>query len=80
MEALILTLLALLAMTLIEAGYWIVLAMTRWTPVIGAGVLGGLVAQSFGFDRLEALAIGVLICLVLRHALRRRAYGGDIDP
>jgi hypothetical protein len=39
MEALILSLFALLAIVLLEAGSWIAIALARWAPVIATGAL-----------------------------------------
>ena len=60
MEALIIALFALLAIVLLEAGYWIAIALARWAPVIAAGALVGWLAQRHGADQLEALGLGVL--------------------
>jgi len=72
MEALIVSLFALLAIVLLEAGYWIALALARWSPVIAAGALAGWLAGRHGADHLEALGLGALTCLIARHLLRPR--------
>lgn len=72
MEALIVALFALLVMVLLEAGYWIALALMRWAPVIAAGALTGWLALRHGGAPLEALGLGVIVCLVVRHLLRPR--------
>lgn len=72
MEAIIVALFALFAMILLEAGYWMALSLARWAPVIAVGALAGWLAGRHGAEPLEALGLGILICLVARHLLRPR--------
>lgn len=71
MEALIVSLFALMAIILLEAGYWIGAALARWSPVLLIGTMVGWLAACQGADHLGALGSGVLTCLVCRWALAR---------
>jgi hypothetical protein len=77
MEALIVALFALAVTVLLEAGYWIALALTRWSPVLVAGVFVCWLANRHGFANLEAIGLGVLACLLVRHLVLRRDRYGD---
>lgn len=72
MEAVILILSAWIAILYLEASYWIVRAVLRWAPMNAAGVGAGWLAKQSGFEILEALGVGVAVCLVARRALRPR--------
>lgn len=72
MEALIVSLLVLFVIVLLEAGYWIAIAVARWAPVIAAGALAGWLAGRYGAEQLEALGLGLMVCLIARHLLKTR--------
>lgn len=72
MEALIVALFALFAIVLLEAGYWIAIALARWALVIAVGALAGWLANRHGAEPLEALLLGVIVCLIARHLLKPR--------
>ena len=72
MEALIVALFALLAIVLLEAGYWIALSLMRWAPVIATGALAGWLAERHGAGHLEAFGLAALTCLIARCLLRPR--------
>jgi hypothetical protein len=72
MEALIVALFALFAIVLLDAVYWIAVSLARSAPVIAAGALVGWIASHHGAAPLEALALGLLTCLLARHLLRPR--------
>lgn len=72
MEALIVALFALLAMVLLEAGYWIALSLMRWAPVIAAGAIAGWHVGRYGAEPLEALGLGLIVCVVARRLLKPR--------
>lgn len=77
MEALIVALFALAVIVLLEAGYWIALALTRWMPVLAAGVFACWLASRHGFAALEAMGLGFLACLLVRHLMLRRGRYDD---
>jgi hypothetical protein len=79
MEALIVAIAALAVLVLIDAGYWIAIRLSRWSPVIAAGVLAGWLAHQHGVERLETLGIGFLVSVVARHFLRPRYSHDDND-
>lgn len=54
MEALIVALLALTAIVVLEAFYWIAISLARRTPVILISVLVGWLAARYGADHLES--------------------------
>lgn len=72
METLIVSLLALFVIAFLEAGYWISVAVARWAPVIAVGALAGWLAIQYGAEPLEALGLGVIVCLIGRHLLNSR--------
>lgn len=72
MEALIVSLFALFAIVLLDAGYWIAIALARWAPVIAAGAIAGWLAVRCGAEPLEALGLGLIVCLIARHLLKPR--------
>ncbi len=72
MEALIVPLFGLVAILLLEAGHWIAIAVTRRAAVIAAGALAGWLAGRNGAAPLEALRLGVIVCLIARHRLKPR--------
>lgn len=72
MEALIVSPFALFAIIPLEAGYWIAVALARWAPVIAVGALAGWLAERYGAEPLEALGLGVIVCLVARHLMKPR--------
>ncbi|HYD72511.1 MAG TPA: hypothetical protein VEF55_05200 [Candidatus Binatia bacterium] len=72
MEALILAVAALTALVLIDAGYWTAVSLMRWTPVIVVAVAAAWFAARTGATPIEALIVGALAGMVVRH-LRRIA-------
>lgn len=72
MEALIVAAFTLLAIVLLEAGYWIAMSLVRWAPIVAAATLAGWLAHRLGAERLEALGVAALAFLLARHLLRRR--------
>lgn len=77
METLVIVLAALVAIVLIDAGYWIAVSLMRWTPVLIVGAAIGWIAPRAGLSFIEALAAGVIASLAVRHLLMRAkaAYG-----
>ena len=74
MEALVIALAALVALVLIDAGYWMAVSLVRWSPVIIVGATAGWFSVHQGLASSEALITGVLASIVVRH-LGRRAEG-----
>ncbi len=74
MEALVVAIIALVALVLIDAGYWIAMNLVRWSPVIIVGATAGWLAVRAGVAPGEALITGVLASMVARH-LSWRAEG-----
>ncbi|MCC6789671.1 MAG: hypothetical protein IT547_17700 [Hyphomonadaceae bacterium] len=72
MEALIASFFALFTIILLEAGYWIAIALARWAQVVAAGALAGWLSALYGAEPLEALLLGVIVCLIARHLLKPR--------
>ena len=70
MEALVVACAALVALVLIDAGYWIAVSLMRWTPVLIVGAAIGWFAHRGGLSSTEALAAGVLASISVRHLLR----------
>ena len=79
MEAIIVAGFALLAIVLLEAGYWIAMSLTRWAPVVAAAALAGWLAQHLGAQPLEALGVAAIAFLLARHLLRPRWHDGRDD-
>jgi len=77
MEALIIACFALAVIVLLEAGYWIALSLMRWMPVLTTGMLACWLAIRHGLETLEAMGLGLLACLLVRHLMRRRASRDD---
>lgn len=77
MEALVVALAALIALVLIDAGYWIAVSLVRWTPVLIVGVAAGWFAYREGLGPTEALAAGALASIAVRHLLRRAEEARD---
>ncbi len=67
MEALIVALFALTAVTIIEVVYRIAISLWRWAPVIIIGAFVGWLTERHGTEPLEALGYAILACLVARH-------------
>lgn len=76
MEALVVALAALVALVLIDAGYWIAVSLVRWSPVIIVGAALGWLAVREGMAPAQALIMSVLASIVVRHLSRRadRSY------
>lgn len=74
MEALVVALGALVALVLIDAGYWIAVSLVRWSPVIIVGAATGWLAVREGMAPAEALIMSVLASMVVRQ-LSRHAEG-----
>jgi len=70
MEALVVACAALVALVLIDAGYWIAVSLMRWTPVLIVGAAIGWFAHREGLGSIEALAAGTLASMAVRHLLR----------
>jgi hypothetical protein len=66
-EAVIVALFALLAIVLLEAGYWMAISLARRAPVVAAGALVGWLAERGGANHLDALGLGLVACLVARN-------------
>lgn len=66
MEVVIVILAAWIAILYLEAVYWIVRIALRWVPMIAAGVGSSWLAQRSGFEILEALSVGVIVCVLAR--------------
>lgn len=77
MEALVVTLAALVALVVIDAGYWIATSLVRWSPVIMVGAATGWLAVREGMAPAEALIMSVLAGMVVRHLLRRAEKSHD---
>lgn len=71
METLVVALAALVAAVLIDAGYWIAVSLVRWSPVIIVGAATGWIALREGMAPAEALIMGGIASIVVRHLLRR---------
>jgi len=71
MEALVVACAALVALVLIDAGYWIAVSLMRWTPVLIVGAAIGWFVHREGLRSIEALAAGTLASIAVRHLLRR---------
>jgi hypothetical protein len=71
MEALVVALAALVALVLIDAGYWIAVSLVRWSPVIIVGATTGWLAVHEGMAPAEALIMGGIASIVVRHLLRQ---------
>jgi|GEM_PF-6187403 len=67
---------ALIALVLIDAGYWIAVSLVLWSPVIIVGAATGWLAIHEGMAPAEALITGVLASIVVRRLGRRaeRSY------
>lgn len=72
MEALIVALFALTAITLVEIVYSVAISLWRWAPVITFGVFVGWLTERHGAEPLEALGYAILACVVARHMFRPR--------
>ncbi|HEX8901351.1 hypothetical protein [Vitreimonas sp.] len=70
MEALVVACAALVALVLIDAGYWIAVSLARWAPVIATGVAAAWFAMRAGLHPTETLIVVGLASLLVRH-LRR---------
>jgi hypothetical protein len=79
MEAMIVAIAALAALVLIDAGYWIAISLARWSPVIATGALAAWLAHNCGAQNLEALGIGLLGSVLVRHLMRHRFTFDDRD-
>jgi len=77
MEALVVALAALVALVLIDAGYWIAVSLMRWSPVLIVGAAAGWFAHRAGLGPTEALAAGALASIAVRHLLRRAEEARD---
>jgi len=77
MEALVVACAALIALVLIDSGYWIAVSLMRWTPVLIAGAAVGWFAHREGLGSIEALAIGALASVAVRHLLRQTEEARD---
>jgi hypothetical protein len=77
MEALVVALAALVALVLIDAGYWIAVSLVRWTPVLIVGAAAGWFAYREGLGPTEGLAAGALASIVVRQFLRRKEEARD---
>lgn len=71
MEALMVACAALVALVLINAGYWLAISLMRWGPALIAGAVAGWFALRHGLDPMAALALGALTSGAARHLLRR---------
>jgi len=76
----VVSLAALVALVLIDAGYWIVLSLMRWSPILIIGAAIGWFTHRSGLAPSQALAAGALASIAVRHLLRRavgaRAWNG----
>lgn len=61
MEALVIALAALVALVLIDAGYWIAVSLMHWSPVPIVGAAIGRLADREGLGPAEAFAVGALV-------------------
>lgn len=77
MEALVVGIAVLIALVLIDAGYWIAISLMRWAPVIILGAAAGWFAVRSGSEPWEALVAGALVAMVVRHLLRRSETSQD---
>lgn len=77
MEALVVALAALVALVLVDAGYWIAVSLVRWSPVIIVGSAMGWLAVREGMAPAEALIMSVLASMVVRHLVRRAEESHD---
>jgi fructose-specific phosphotransferase system IIC component len=77
-EALVVALAALVALVLIDAGYWIAMSLARWAPVVTIGVAAAWLAVHSGLGSTEALIAGALAGFLVRH-LRRIAEHRYLD-
>jgi hypothetical protein len=77
MEALVVACAALVALVLIDAGYWIAVSLMRWTPVLIVGAAIGWFAHREGLGPTEALAAGALASIAVRQLLRRAEEARD---
>ena len=71
MEAIVVAIAALVALVLIDAGYWIAVSLVRWSPVIIVGAATGWLAVHEGMGPAEALIMGGIASIVVRHLIRR---------
>ena len=71
MDALVVAVAALIALVLIDAGYWIAISLMRWSPVILSGAATAWFASREGLGAIEALATGLVAGLVVRAITRR---------
>ena len=74
MEALIVALFALTAITLVEVVYSIAISLWRWAPVITFGAVVGGLTERHGAEPLEAFGFAILACVVARHRLGARRH------
>lgn len=72
MEVVVVILSAWVAILYLEAVYWAVRLVLSSTPMIAAGVGAGWLAQASGLGDVEALGVGVMVCLAGRCLLRPR--------
>lgn len=77
MEALVVGIAALIALVIIDAGYWIAISLTRWAPVIIVAAAAVWFALRSGSEPLEALVAGSIVAMLTRHLLRRSEQGQD---
>jgi hypothetical protein len=77
MEALVVACPALVALVLIDSGYWIAVSIMRWTPVLIVGAAIGWFAHREGLGPTEALVAGALASMAVRHLLRRAEEACD---
>ncbi|MGE0742477.1 MAG: hypothetical protein AB7O98_14140, partial [Hyphomonadaceae bacterium] len=77
MEAIVVACAALVALVLIDAGYWIAVSLMRWSPVFIIGAATGWCAHREGLGPIEALAAGALASMAVRHLLRRAEEASD---
>jgi hypothetical protein len=68
---------ALVALVLIDAGYWIAVSLVRWSPVIIVGAAMGWLAVREGMAPAEALIMSVLASMVVRRLVRRAEESYD---
>ena len=71
MEVLVVACAALVALVLIDSGYWIVVSLMRWSPVIVVGAAAAWLSVRAGVTPVEALLMGVFVGIVARHLGRR---------
>lgn len=77
MEALVVACAALVALVLLDTGYWIAVSLMRWTPVLIVGAAIGWFAHREGLGPVEALAAVALASMAARHLLRRAEEACD---